>query len=431
MTYEEAIELINNRLRFGIKPGLERIEALLERLGNPHKGMKFVHVAGTNGKGTACTLISSVLKESGYKTGLYTSPYVLEFRERFQINGQMIPRGQLIQEVQLLAPIVEEFEARNQPVTEFEFITAMAFHWFAKMDCDIVVLETGLGGRFDATNIIDAPEVAIIMSISLDHTAILGDTLKEIAFEKAGIIKKGGRLVLYPEQGEGVIEQITDICAEREAELCIPSTGDIKILKLDIDGTTFECGGVELHTPFLGEHQIKNAATALAAIGILKERGYNITGDGLVSGFGKASIPARMEIISREPLCLLDGGHNPGCALALKDALNSFVPQRKIAVIGMMEDKDSREALRILGPMFSKIVTIAPENPRALPAEELAEIAKESCRQVYAAHTCGEALAAALKDMKCGDALIVCGSFFLAGEIREQLMGKMDNLKIR
>ena len=208
MTYEEALDNVYGRLVFGIKPGLERISALLDRLGAPHKQLKFVHVAGTNGKGTCSTLVASALQACGLKVGLYTSPYVLEFRERFQIDGEMIPKEELVEEVETLAPIADQFEESGDQVTEFEYITALALHWFARRQCDIVVLEVGMGGRFDATNAIPVPEAAAIMSISLDHTAILGDTLEKIAFEKAGIVKEGGRLVLYPDQAPEVTREL-------------------------------------------------------------------------------------------------------------------------------------------------------------------------------------------------------------------------------
>lgn len=428
MTYEEALDNVYGRLVFGMKPGLERIGALLERLGTPQKRLKFVHVAGTNGKGTCSTLVASALKESGLRVGLYTSPYVLEFRERFQINGEMIPKEELIEEVETLAPIADEFEKNGDQVTEFEYITALAFHWFARRKCDIVVLEVGMGGRFDATNIIDVPEVAAIMSISLDHTAILGDTLEKIAFEKAGILKDGGRLVLYPQQAPEVLAELEDICKERHVEMLLPDLSQVQELDRSIEGTTFQTGNLTLRTPFLGEHQVKNALTALKVLQVLKERGWPVTEDSVKRGFANAFIPARMEVISRNPLCLLDGGHNPGCAQALREALQQFVPQRKVAIMGMMADKDSREALRILGPQFSKIITVAPEGLRALPAQKLAEVAKEFCPKVIPAGSCREALALAVRAMGQDGALIVCGSFYLAGEIREMLREKMENL---
>ena len=428
MTYEEALDNVYGRLVFGIKPGLERIGALLERLGEPQKRLKFVHVAGTNGKGTCSTLVASALKECGLRVGLYTSPYVLEFRERFQINGEMIPQQELIEEVEALSPIADEFEKNGDQVTEFEYITALAFHWFARRGCDIVVLEVGMGGRFDATNIIDVPEVAAIMSISLDHTAILGDTLEKIAFEKAGILKEGGRLVLYPQQAPEVFSELEQICRERRVELLLPDLSQVKELECSIDGTTFQAGEQIWRTPFLGEHQVRNAVTALKVLEVLKQRRWPVTEQAVKAGFEKAFIPARMEVISREPLCLLDGGHNPGCAQALGQALTRFVPQRKVAIMGVMADKDSREALRILGPLFSQIVTVAPEGLRALPAQKLAEVASEFCPKVIPAGSCREALALAVKAMGENGALVVCGSFYLAGEIREMLREKMENL---
>ena len=424
MTYEEALDNVYGRLVFGIKPGLERIGALLERLGSPQKQLKFVHVAGTNGKGTCSTLTASALRECGLKVGLYTSPYVLEFRERFQINGEMIPKEELIQEVETLAPVADQFEKEGDQVTEFEYITALALHWFARRQCDIVVLEVGMGGRFDATNVIDVPEVAAIMSISLDHTAILGDTLTKIAYEKAGILKEGGRLVLYPQQAPEVREELEDICKERHVELLVPDLSQVKELDRSIDGTTFQAGDLKLRTPFLGEHQVKNALTALEVLRVLQKRGWPVTEEGIRRGFEGAFMPARMEVISQKPLCLLDGGHNPGCALALREALEQFVPQRKVAIMGMMSDKDSRETLRILGPLFSQVVAVAPEGLRALPAQKLAEVAREFCPKVIPAGSCREALALAVRAMGDDGALIVCGSFYLAGEIREMLLDK-------
>ena len=252
MTYEEALKEVNSRLRFGVKPGLERIEKLLTKLSNPQKKLKFVHVAGTNGKGTTCTLISSVLRKAGYVTGLYTSPYVIDFRERFQIDGEMISEEELTKEVELVSKAAKELESKGEAVTEFEFITALAFHWFAARHCDVVVLEVGLGGRFDATNVIDTPEAAAIMSISLDHTAILGDTLAKIAGEKAGIIKPGGRVVLYPTQAEEVKAVIQKTCEERGASLVIPRLEEAAVLGATLFGTEFAVDGLTLKTPFFG-----------------------------------------------------------------------------------------------------------------------------------------------------------------------------------
>lgn len=420
---------MNDRLVFGIKPGLERMEALLQSMGSPHKQLKFVHVAGTNGKGTCCALVSSVLREAGLKTGLTISPYVVDFRERFQIDGEMISQEELIEEVEAILPPIRAMEAAGEQVTEFECITALAFHWFARKGCDIVVLEVGLGGRFDATNVIAVPEAAVIMSISLDHTAILGNTVEEIAFEKAGILKEGGTGVLYPQLDERAEQRLQALAQERGVSLRKPVSTGLEVKNRSLSGTEFVFDGRLLKTPFLGEHQLNNALTAYACLQVLQEKGYPITGKAIQAGFAKAQLPARMELIASHPLTLLDGGHNPGCAQALKEALEAFVPQRKVAVMGMMADKDSQEAMKILAPLFEKIVTIAPDHPRALPGEKLAEIAGAYCPHVRVAQTCGEALALVLQDFQGQDALIVCGSFYLAGEIRGQLKGKMENLK--
>ena len=424
------MEKINSRLLFGMKPGLERMRALMERLGDPQDRVKFVHVCGTNGKGSVCTLIASVLRESGYRTGLNTSPYVLDFRERFQIDGRMIAEEELAAEMDVIWPQVEELDAKGVEVSEFELVTAIAMHWFAEKDCGAAVLEVGMGGMHDATNIIPTPEAAAVMSISLDHTAWLGDTVEQIALEKSGVIKRGGRVVLYPEQQPGVREIITGVCAGREAELYIPDMAEITVLSEDIDGTDFEFGGLKLHTPFLGGHQVKNAAVALKVVGILRERGFDISDESLVRGFQNAFIPARMEVLSRRPLCLLDGGHNPGCALVLRDALERYVPGPRTAIIGMMADKDSAAALEILGPMFQRIITVRPDNPRSLGAEELAATASRFCREVSPAPGCREALDMALEGPGEGGALIACGSFYLAGELRPLLIERFSPEKI-
>lgn len=427
MTYQQAVEKIDSRLLFGMKPGLERMRALMHELGDPHEKVKFVHVCGTNGKGSVCTLTASVLRESGYKTGLNTSPYVLSFRERFQIDGEMITEEELAHEMDIIWPAVERLDARDIVVSEFELVTAIAIHWFASQGCDAAVLEVGMGGLHDATNVIPVPEAAAVMSISLDHTAWLGDTVEQIALEKSGIIKQEGRVVLYPQQQPGVTDIIRGVCTGRNAELIIPDLSGIKVLSESIEGTDFEVEGLILHTPFLGKHQVKNAAVALELVRILRRRGFNISDENLAQGFRRAFIPARMEVLSRHPLCLLDGGHNPGCALVLKDALERYVPGRRIAIMGMMADKDSAAALETVGAMFQKIIAVKPENPRSLSAEDLAQTAARFCPEAVPAASCREALDMAMKDLGENDALIACGSFYLAGELRPLLLEKFSD----
>lgn len=423
MTYEEALQKINSRLLFGIKPGLERIEALCKKLGDPQKKPRFVHVAGTNGKGTTCTLIASVLKAAGYRTGLYTSPYVLDFRERFRIDGEMIPEAELIEEVERVSPIADELEAKGETITEFEFITALAFDWFARRDCDFVVLETGLGGRADATNIIDTPEAAAIASISLDHTAVLGDTYAKIAFEKAGIIKKGGDIVLYPVQEPSVFETIESACNERGAHLHIPDEKNMQVNGTALTGTALTWRGLPLTLPFTGAHQVHNAATALTVLDVLREKHANITDEALQKGFASAYIPARMEILSQKPLALLDGGHNPGCASALHEVLKTHLSGRHItAIMGMMADKDSMRYLELTAPHFERIITVQPQNPRSLSAEALADEAKHFCKDVQPAQSMKDAIEKAT--VSGDEVLVICGSFFLASEIRDLAIEK-------
>lgn len=424
MTYQEAAAKIDSRLLFGMKPGLERMRALMHELGDPHKKVKFVHVCGTNGKGSVCTLTASVLRESGYKTGLNISPYVLDFRERFQIDGKMITEEELAGEMDVIWPAVERLDKQDIVVSEFELVTAIAIHWFAANGCDAAVLEVGMGGLHDATNVIPTPEAVAVMSISLDHTAWLGDTVEQIALEKSGIIKQGGRVVLYPEQQPGVTDIIRGVCTGRDAELTIPDLSQIEVLSEDITGTDFKADGLTLHTPFLGGHQVKNAAVALELVRILRRRGFKISDESLAEGFRRAFIPARMEVLSRRPLCLLDGGHNPGCALVLKDVLQRYVPGRRTAIMGMMADKDSAAALETVGPMFQKIITVKPENPRSLSAEDLARTAARFCPEAVPAAGCREALAMAMEGLGEDDALIACGSFYLAGELRPLLLEK-------
>lgn len=426
MTYEEAIEKIDSRLLFGVKPGLKNITALMGLLGNPQDTLRFVHVAGTNGKGTTCTLTASVLRECGYKVGKNTSPYVLDFRERFQINSEMIPPMELARVMDQIWPMVEELDQEGCRVSEFELVTAVAFVWFAAQRCDAAVMEVGMGGAYDATNVIPTPEAVAITSISLDHTAWLGDTVEQIAREKSGVIKPGGRVVLYPEQQPGVREIMESACQSQGAQLRLPDLSQLQVLEESIEGTDFTADGLRLHTPFLGAHQVKNAAVVLEVLKVLRERGFAIPDQAIQAGFAKAFLPARMEILSRRPLCLLDGGHNPGCAQALREALERYVPGRKVAVVGMMADKDSAAALETVGPLFAKVVAVRPDNPRALDAEALAQTAARFCPRAVAAASCAQALDLALEDLGPDDALIVCGSFYLAGEMRDLLRERLE-----
>ena len=422
MTPQQAIDALHALPRGG-HGTLDRMRALMNALGNPEKDLKCVQIAGTNGKGTLAVMTASILQQAGYKTGLTISPYVTDFRERFQIDGKMIPEEELIQQVQAVSAVADEMETAGESFTEFEFITALAFRWFAERKCDIVVLEVGMGGRFDATNVIDVPEVAAIASISLDHTAVLGDTVEQIAFEKAGIIKPGSTVVCYPDQKPGAQAVLEKAAKERGAEFRLAQLSMVKEQERSIYGTLLLYRAEPLLVPFVGEHQVKNAVTALTALEVLQEKGWKISTRAMQEGFAQARIPARMESVGRDPLILLDGGHNPGCAAALREVLTQHLSGKTlVAVMGMMADKDSRTALSILAPLFSAVRTLKPENPRSLSAEELAEEAAVWCRDSRPCADQAQALEEAKKLAGKDGAVIVCGSFYLAAEVRPLLL---------
>ncbi len=423
MTYEEALEKISSLLEFGTRPGLERIEKLLELLGNPQDKLKFVHVAGTNGKGTTCVLISSVLRKSKYKTGLFTSPYVTDFCERMQINGEMISHEELAGLVEKTFPFIEQMAQNGEIITEFEFITALALQWFAQKSCDIVVLEVGLGGRLDATNVIKTPLVSVITSISLDHTAILGDTVEKIAYEKCGIIKENGITVCYPDQPTQALEVIKTVASERHNRFVLADMNSVARLSANITGTGLEYRGLLIHLPFIGEHQVKNAVTALAVLEVLKQEGFPIADHSFEAGFSSASFPARLELLSLSPIVLLDGAHNPDGTAALAAAVKRYLGGRKVvAIMGMLADKDVTAAVKNLEGLFTRVITLAPSNPRAMDAQQLAELWRAGGTEAEAADSTDEALKNALSLAGNEGAVVICGSLYLAGEVRPRAL---------
>ena len=416
MDYQTALDRINHRGKYGMKLGLQRIEGLLSLLGNPQEELRVVHVAGTNGKGSASTLAAAGLTSCGYRTGLFTSPYVIDFRERFQIDGEMISKEELTETVTEVETAVQKLEAGGDYLTWFEYITAVAFLWFRRHNCDFVVLEVGLGGRMDTTNVISQSAVSVIMQIALDHTKVLGSTIREIAAEKAGIIKPGGQVVLYPVQDPETVQVIRAVCRAQGAALTVPDLTELEIRKADRTGSRFSLGGTELATPFAGKHQILNAATAYTALSVLRDQGYPLPEEKLRAGFLQAHLPARMELLT--PALLVDGGHNPACARALKQFLSDFTPgEKRIGVMGMMGDKDVAETLKIIAPMFSAIYAVPIEMPRAMTPQEFALCAKAYCKDV---RVCGR-LEEVLPLVRAqGEGMtVVCGSFFLASAFRD------------
>ncbi|MBE6754226.1 MAG: bifunctional folylpolyglutamate synthase/dihydrofolate synthase [Ruminococcaceae bacterium] len=422
MTYEEALKYIGSRLRFGIKPGLERTRRLLAALGEPQDSLRFIHVAGTNGKGSVCAMTSAALMEAGCTTGLYTSPYITDFRERMQINGEMIGKDELAQLTEEVAAHVGDADE----ITEFELITCIAMLWFARRGCDCVVLETGLGGRFDATNVIKQPVCATITRIDYDHTAVLGDTLAAIAGEKAGIFKEGCPVVIEPYQPQEALAVLKDTARRLGCPVVQPDEAAIEVVDSTLSGTDIRYDGVRLHIPFAGAHQIANAVTAVETL-----RAAGVAEDAIVRGIAKARIPARLEVISTQPPVIIDGAHNPNGAAALADAIDALLADKRVfAVMGVLRDKDYTAELKLLGSRFERIYTCGGFSERALSGAELARIAEGYTERVVPFESCESAFDGALSAAVAEDAaVVVCGSLYLAGAVRGYAIKTIDEIK--
>ena len=425
MTYEQAVEKIHSLLTFGARPGLDRMRIFLEKLGNPQDKLQYIHIAGTNGKGSVCAVLSAVLAEAGYKTGLFISPYITDFRERIQIDNKMISKEILADAVEKTFPIIEKLREDGVIITEFEYVNALQFYIHANENCDIVVLETGLGGLLDCTNTILPPLCSVITTIGLDHTAILGSTLEEIAWQKCGIIKSGS-VAVTSRQTEGAMSVIECTCKSRNVPLFRSESAEIKVISESLESTVFEYDGEELELHLVGEHQLENAKTALTALKVLCDSGkINVSKKALKSGVAKAVNPARLELMSKNPVVLLDGAHNPNGIEALSNAVKKYLPnQKRLCLMGMLADKDSAGSIKLLEGLFEEVITVTVDNPRTLTAQELAE----KCRQHFPGATAFDdnkkALDYALKKAEEEKIpLVICGSLYLAGELRPYLLG--------
>lgn len=415
MSIESTLEYIHKTVWLGSKPGLSRTYDLLERIGNPHKKLKFVHVAGTNGKGSTCSFLSSVLTKAGYKTGLYTSPYINFFNERMRINGECISDSDLEYFTDIIRP---HADAMADPPTEFELITALAMLYFAEKKCDIVVLEVGMGGELDSTNVIDTPECAVITSIGLDHTAFLGDTVSKVASAKAGIIK-GGSVVCYEGYGDAY-DVIKTACDEKNAELVCPDFTKIENLVSDIYGSTFDYDGMKnIKIKLAGSYQPYNAVTALTALRVLAKKGYNINEEHIREGFAETLWSGRFEILGKNPVFILDGAHNPHGMTAAANSLKALFPDKKIVfVTGAMADKDISGMYSLIVPISDIFYTTTPNNTRSMPKEQLAkEIEKIGGKAEYA-DDFEDAIRKALKRAGKDGVVAALGSLYFSNDIR-------------
>ena len=479
MTIQQAIDYINDHTWSQWRLGLDRTRELLRRLGDPQKKLKFVHVAGSNGKGSTCAMLERILREAGYKTGFFPSPYIEDFRERIQVCGEYITEEALCR---ITARVRDAADSMEDHPSQFEIITAIGLLYFAEKNCNIVVLEVGLGGIFDSTNVIDAPEVAVITNIGLEHTEYLGNTLAEIARNKCGIIKSGADVVCYENAAE-VMDVVRRVCEEKGCPLHIARYSRIQLIEKGLEGQTFRF----LHDPapasqdiaisadeplrlgLLGEYQLHNAATALTIVEALRGRGWKIPQEAVRQGLAEVRWPARFEVLSRHPLFILDGGHNPQCAEALAESLREYLPdcnsnmaeslreylpdcnsdlpdresdlpgrkadlgKKAVFLMGMLADKDYRAVIDIISPFAAGFVCLTPDSPRALPAEKLAAELQE--RGFYA-KPCGTAaegikealsLAVRLGGRGCGTEdtsekgalpVVSFGSLYMAGAVR-------------
>ena len=417
MDITEAMEIIGKTAWQGSRLGLERMELLLNLLGNPEKELKYIHIAGTNGKGSTAAMLASVLNEAGYKTGLFTSPYIQYFNERIQINGENIPDAKLIAVVEQLKDLIDKMD--DKP-TEFELITIIAFWYFYQCRCDIVVLEVGLGGRLDSTNVIPSPEVAVITAIDLDHTRELGDTIEKIAVEKAGIIKKNCDVVLY-QQKQSVFKVLEKICHETSARLHLVDFSHIEVTESNMYGQCLNFEGFrEIGIDLLGEYQQKNAAVVLKTIEILQNKGWDIVIKDVIGGMKKAKWPGRFEVLMRKPYFVIDGAHNPNGVQSLVDNINRYFKDRKIIfLIGVLKDKDYEAMIKLIMPYGDRFIIVQPENQRALPKNELAEFLRaNSDADVTEACDVNDGIKSALKVAMDDDTIIAFGSLYMVGGIR-------------
>lgn len=437
--YMKALEWIHGLGRFGIRPGLERITVLLEMLDSPHHRVRFVHIGGTNGKGSTAALLASVLRSAGYRIGLYTSPYLLSFTNRMAVNGDDIDHGQLVELVDEVRPLVEKIsgDPRLGPMTEFEVVTALALTYFSRQDVDLVVLEVGLGGRLDATNVVD-PLLSIITNISLEHTDVLGDTIEAIASEKAGIIKEG-RPLLTAAEDEAVLNLFRERCNILKApfsrvSLLPADTVDGNVEKpfamqgriteegqfLDYNG--FEIQIKDLFIPLRGVYQVINAGTALAALELLRKENIMVDEISIRKGFKDTIWPGRLELLGKNPLLIMDGAHNPAAMKKLSESLPDYFHYRKlILVVGMLADKDTGAMLSDILPLADLVVFTKPTLPRAAEPAELADFAVKYLNLGNGYHVInehGRAIELALELAGPEDAVLVTGSLYTVSDVR-------------
>ncbi len=416
---DEAVAYIHSVCWKGSVPGLSRTQNLLDLMGNPHNDLKYIHIAGTNGKGSTAAMTANILQKAGYRVGLYTSPYIYRFNERMQIDGEPISDKELVDITAWVRPLAQSME---ESPTEFELVSCIAFEYFKRNACDIVVLEVGMGGALDSTNVIPAPEVAVITNIGLDHTEVLGNTVEEIAETKAGIFKTGCDAVVY--RGTPSIEAVFEqVCAEKLVPLTKANFDDLQLISHSLEGQTFRCGRrTNIFLPLLGDHQLHNASVVLSVADVLIDRGWDISEQNIYEGIATVSWPGRFDIMCKDPLFIIDGGHNPQCIEALVKNIQDYLSDKRvIALTGVLADKDYADMYKPVIDLVEEFVCITPPNPRKLSANLLAQYLMQAGAKATPCESITEGVLVA-KEKAGKDGAVLCfGSLYTIGAIRDAL----------
>lgn len=429
MNYKESIYYLEKEVGFASVPGLSRIQALLKRMGNPQKNLRCIHVAGTNGKGSASAMLSSILTANGYHTAVYTSPHLESYVERFVIDGIPISQNDFASEITYIRELCLQMQKEGEDVpTLFEILTAAAFHYFADKQVDIAVMEVGLGGRFDATNVIESPLLSLIMSISIDHTDFLGETLSEIATEKCGIIKKNCPVVLYP-QKETVYNMVKETAGHLSAPFYCMQDTSYTLVSRTLHETVFSINNdsfsySEIHLPLLGDYQIQNCITVLHACAVLQKHGLSLNQEKIQKGIAQTRWAGRMEICGQNPLILLDGAHNADGIEQLATTLPQYTSGKKITLIlGVLGDKEYDIMISEIFPLIHQAVLTEPDNLRKLDATILRERAESYGKPLYVEKELDAAYEKARTITEAHDMILCCGSLYMIGAMRTIILG--------
>ncbi|GAA0369177.1 folylpolyglutamate synthase/dihydrofolate synthase family protein [Alkalibacterium iburiense] len=422
MDMTDVISLVNTNRGNGKKESLNRMKALLDKLGNPQNKLQFIHIAGTNGKGSTASFLSAILEQTTIKTGVFTSPHLEKINERIRVNQINITDQDFIRITETVAPFVDEVENElNEKLYSFEILTAVAFLYFAENKCELVILEAGIGGRLDATNTIPTPEVAVITSIGLDHMKVLGDSKESIAREKAGIIKENGALV-FSEMEENLETIFYEKARERRAKAIKVKAADVRNLVLTENTSVFsyKCfKQVRIH--LIGMHQVMNACLAIEAIEILQTKGYPINDSAIHKGLDEARWAGRMEKISDEPLIILDGAHNPAGVHSLKETIETLFKNEKLTfVVGMMKDKKYHDMIETMLPFADRMYTVSPDEYRGFDAKSVSDWIREKGIESKSCESVDSVIDTLKNESDDSDKIIVFGSLYLIGEFREK-----------